>query len=405
MKELLCAIVLLWLFPLPGAGQYAREPARFLNGLSTVTLPRADEGALQINKLRRSDSPFDNLQLTLFGDVVFSERWALFTQFMVDPSSREGTLATFLNSYLRYTVFTRARADLHLQAGKLPTPFGTFGARAYADKNPLIGLPLMYYYFTPLRANQLPADNADLLAHRGQGQFSLFTGFAGGGASRPGPGLSMIYEPCWDFGAEAIGSFWRFEYLVGLTQGTLSDPRSSPGDNNDGQQLAARVGLVPATGALMGISYARGPYLDRAVAPVLQSRARGEDVEDFVQEIIGLDAEYSIRRFKLVGELALNRWEVPTLAEDLKSYGAYVEAVYTLHSRLRAAARYSGLRFSPIDGGTGVEVDWDYRVDRWEAGLSYPLYEGVLGKLIWQQTKRSGAEGLDVLALQVTSSF
>ena len=221
-------------------------PVRQFSALTTLNLNLADREGLEHNKLRRGDSPFSNLALTLFGDVVFAPQLTLFNQLLIDPSSRANqSLSTYLNSYLRYTVFSRPRADLHRQAGKLPTPFGAFGPRAYQDKNPLVGLPLMYHYFTSLRSNQLPADSADLLAHRGQGQVSLgFTGFKGGGSSQLFAGLPMIYDPCWDFGAEALGSLWRFEYLVALTQGTLSDPRSSPSDNNDGRQLAARLGLA-----------------------------------------------------------------------------------------------------------------------------------------------------------------
>ena len=103
----------------------------------------------------------------------------------------------------------------------------------------------MYHYFTSLRSNQLPADNADLLAHRGEGLSSRFAGFSGGGSPQRFNGLPMIYDPCWDFGVETIGSIWRLEYLVALTQGTLSDPRSRPGDNNDGKQLAVHLGFVP----------------------------------------------------------------------------------------------------------------------------------------------------------------
>lgn len=388
----------------PAAGQSG--PVRQFNGLTTLNLNLAEREGLERNKLRRGDSPFSNLQLTLFGDAAFDPRLALFTQLLIDPSSRAvQSLSTYLNSYLRYTVFSRPLADLHLQAGKLPTPFGAFGPRAYQDKNPLVGLPLMYHYFTALRANQLPADNADLLVHRGQGQTAAgFTGFKGGGSNQLFNGLPMIYEPCWDFGAEAIGSLWRFEYLVALTQGTLADPRSSPGDNNDGLQLATRLGLVPATGLVLGASYARGPYLDRAVAAAL---GPGEDVEDFHQQLLGADAEYSAGRFRVMGEAALNRFEVPTIAEDLKTSGFYLEGNYTLRSRLRAALRYSGLRFAKIGDGAGGQATWDYDVDRWEAGLSYPLYEGVLGKLVWQHTRldQPGADGLEVLTLQINSSF
>lgn len=138
-----------------------------------------------------------------------------------------------------------------MQAGKLPTSFGVFSPRAYPDKNPLVRLPLMYYYFASLRSTHLPADATDLLAHRGQGQTALVvTGFTGRGATALFAGLPVIYEPCWDFGGAAIGSLWRFEYLLPPTQGILSDPRASPSDNNGGLQLAACLGL----------SVARGPY-------------------------------------------------------------------------------------------------------------------------------------------------
>ena len=34
--------------------------------------------------------------------------------------------------------------DLHLQAGNIPWPVGTWAPRKYSDKNPLIGEPLIY---------------------------------------------------------------------------------------------------------------------------------------------------------------------------------------------------------------------------------------------------------------------
>ncbi len=155
---------------------------------------------------------------------------------------------------------------------------------------------------------------------------------------------------------------------------------------------------------MLGASFARGPYLDRSVAPALKP---GQEVEDFYQQIAGADAEYSAGRVKLMGEVALNRFESPTIAEDLETRAFYLEGNYTLRSRLRAALRYSGLRFGKIGDGAGGRVSWDYDVDRWEAGLSYPLYEGVLGKLAWQYTHldEPGAEGRRVLTLQINSSF
>ena len=64
-------------------------------------------------------------------------------------------------------------------------------------------------YFSSLRSNQLPADNADLLSQRGNGLFQEFGGFQGGGARRGFNGLPIIYDACWDVGVQAVGSFSR----------------------------------------------------------------------------------------------------------------------------------------------------------------------------------------------------
>jgi hypothetical protein len=403
---------LLLICPLSAFAQTNPQPTFFVNGTLETTLNNENDEALAFNEFRRGDNPFSNLRLQLFGDVVFDERLAIFNQILIDPSTST-SLTTFLRSYLRYTILDDPASDLHIQAGKLPTPFGNFGQRAYAATNPLIGLPLMYHYFTSLRGNQLPADNADLLAHRGQGLSSDFTGYSGGGAARAFSGLPMIYDPCWDFGVEAIGSIWRLEYLVALTQGTLSNPRSSPGDNNDGKQVAAHLGFVPAIGTLIGASYARGPYLDQAVEVALA--APSAKVEDFVQEIYGFDLEYSIRHLHLVGEFAVNRWEVPNIADaqgrpqDLENYGWYLESKYKLRPGLFSAVRYSGLRFGKIDDGSdrGKKMSWDYDVDRWELGLGYYLTDGALSKLVWQLLSTDHPDRADehLLALQLSTSF
>jgi hypothetical protein len=387
----------------PALPQPSPAPVTYLNGQLAISLTAGDDAVRNANRFRRAESPFSEIQLRLFADVVFDGRLTLFNQMLIDPSSRAG-LASFLRSYLRYTLLQRPGAELHLQAGKLPTSFGNWAPRSYPDRNPLIGLPLLYHYFTTLRANQLPADNADLLSHRGQGQATAFGGFAGGGSTQRFNGLPLVYDTCWDFGLQVLGSLWRLEYLVALTQGTLSDPRSSPGDNNDGQQVVLRLSLVPFTGGLLGFSWARGPYLDQAVEPVL--RARGLDLEDFHQVIWGLDAEYSIRHLFLAGELALNRWEMPTTT-DLEAYGWYLEAKYKLRPGLYAALRHSRLGFGKIPDGNGAKLAWDYDVQRWEAGLGHYLTEGAIAKLVWQglDTRAPLSSPQHLMALQVIASF
>ena len=398
---------------LPHAGaDGADAPEIFVSGTFDLLLSAADAEALEANQMRRGDSPLSHLRLSLFGDVVLSDRLTLFNQLPIETSSR-ATVGTYLRSYIHYRLFETDGADLHIEAGKIPTPFGHFTQRAYTDKNPLLGHPLMYHYATALRSNQLPATNADLLRHRGEGRSSSFSGYEGGGASAPNSGLPLVYDSCWDFGGSFVGSVWRFEYLVAVTSGTLSDPRSSASDNNDGRQLALRLGFVPFTGLLVRGSFARGPYLDRAVGDALQMS--GREVEDFHQQIAGLSVEYGIGHLQVNAEVAANGWESPNIVDarnrsmDLEVLGYYVEGKYNLRPGLHAALRFGGLRFSDIDDGSaaGTSVPWDFDVERLEFGLGYRPTEHLITKLTTQLNDfgRPGNVGERILATQLTVLF
>jgi hypothetical protein len=387
-------------------------PQAFLGGTLDLVTSLGDDPAPDINVQIRGESPFDNVRLTLFGDFVLNRRFTVFNQILIDPSAQRLGLESFLRSYLRFKAFETPKADLLFEGGKIPTPFGAFSPRAYSNRNPLVSFPLIYHYFSSLRSNQLPADNADLLAHRGEGQGEDFGGFAGGGSTQIQSGLPMIYDPCWDIGVAALGSVGPAEYRVAVTQGTLSSPRFKGGDNNDGKQIAGRLAFVPATGLVLGASYARGPYLDSAVASALPA---GAQVEDFDQEIYGFDLEFGIRHLALLAEFAANRWQAPNITEasgaraDLTTTGGYVEAKYTIRPGLYAAARYDWLDFGEIDDGTGTNTlqPWDYDIRLWEWGVGYYFTDRIIGKLIRQdhRSDRPGESNGSFWAVQVSTSF
>ena len=400
-------LILLSVLAVRADGEAEVEPVVFLNGTLDLASAFSEDGAPQVNQLRRGDSPFDNIRATLFGDVAFGPRLTLFNQVLIDPTSR-ASIKSFFRSYFRFSAFSGEQADLSFVAGKIPTTFGSYAPRAYSSRNALIGMPLMYHYFSSLRSNQLPADNADLLAHRGEGPSSAFGQFKGGGVARAFSGLPIIYDVCWDTGIQAIGSLWRLEYLVAMTQGTLSDPRSGGGDNNDGKQVVAHVGFVPLTGLLLGASYARGPYLAAAVGRALP---QGAGVEDFHQEAVGFDLEFGIRHLKLIGEFVANRWESPNITDrqgnraDLKNVGWYIEGRYAFGPGFYAAVRYDRLRFEKIDDGSGNEVAWDDSVERWEGGIGYHFMDGVIGKVMVQDTQKDRVPRVTFLATQLSLSF
>jgi len=380
-------------------------------GTVDLQLSSSSGRALAVNRQRRGNSPFSHINLSLFTDIVARDRLTVFNHLVVDPSAR-ASLNSFLRTWARYTAVVRDGFDLHLQFGKIPTPFGHFTERSYTDSNPVLGYPLMYHYSSSLRSNQLPADNADLLLHRGQGTPDVFTGYEGGGASSAFSGLPMVYDSCWDFGGNIIGSVWRFEYLFAVTQGSLSDPKANASDNNDGRQLAARLGFVPFTGLLLRTSWARAPYLDHAVAEGL---APGDEVEDFVQEIVGVSAEYEWRHLSLIGEWAANRWESPNIVDaggsrrDLTVNGFYLEGRYKLRPGWFAGGRYSGLRYGTIgDGGPSDRgVNWDWDVDRYEFGTGYWFTDEILVKVTAQVNAidDSGDDDDSILGSQLTVRF
>lgn len=385
------------------------HPEMFFGGTIDLASAFDKQGLPSVNEMRRGDSPFDNLKLTLYGDVLVHPRFAVLNQIILAPGSRS-SIASFLRSYVRFTVVDSREQSLSLEAGKIPTPFGGYGGRAHSDVNPLISVPLMYHYFTSIRPNQLPADNADLLAHRGQGISSSFTGFAGGGASSNFNGLPVIYDSCWDTGVRALGSIWRFEYSVAMTQGTLGGPSPNGGDNNDGKQFTVHLDFVPNQSVVVGGSFGIGPYLTRDVAASLPA---GKQVEDYDQVIWGANIEVSFGHVNLLAEAVHNTWTSPFVVDasgglsDLTVLSAYAEGRIAVSPGLFVAARAETVRFGNIEDGSGSSVPWDDHVDRFEGGFGYFLTDRTIGKLLVQLVDKRGLGGFREAfpAAQLSVSF
>lgn len=398
--------------------QTQTERKVFVNGTFDLATAFSKDGLPRPNRLIPGDSPFDNFRLRIYSDAILHAKVTVLTEFLIDPSLAQN-FEVFLRAYARLNAFTSKKADLSFQIGKIPTPFGNYAVRSYSERNSLIGAPLMYHYFSSLRANTLPGSNADLLKHRGEGQPAFFKApaYTGGGptAIPPANGLPMVYDPGWDIGIAAVGSVWRVEYTMAVMQGTLSSPRSKGGDNNEGKSFSGRVGFVPFIGCLVGVSYARGPYLDNVLAAAV--RAKGyKDVENFEQKVVGFDGEFSYRQLKLYGEVAANAWESPNIKNatgtriDLTNIGWYAEGKYTFLPGLYAAVRYSKITFGKIDDGTGSNKSqtWDDDVETWESGIGYRITEGVIGKFVNQAHRRKsllGAKYENFWATQLSLAF
>lgn len=403
IRHLIQIVAVVFCLTPPIGAQNATGPKFFFGGIVDLATAFSDQGAPLVNQFRRSDSLFDNMRATLFGDVVMAPRVTLLNQIIIAPAGTGAHLQTYWRPILLLDAYKKNQFELLFEAGKLSTTFGSYGPRAYSNRSALISPPLQYHYFTSLRNNQLPANNDDLLIHRGQGNASVFTGFSGGGSNELIHGLPIIYDVCWDTGMRAFGSFWRFEYSLALTQGSLSDPRITGKDNNDGKQIISRLSFIPTTGLIVGSSYARGAYLNAAVSSALPT---GKTPEDYVQQALGFDLSFEIRHFKLISEAVLNTWEVPNITEqELSVLGWYIEGQYTLLPGFYVAGRFDQIKFEKIQNSAGQSLPWDDDIWRVEAGFGYQFWEGILGKLIVQDIHKKRASRTTFGAAQLSLSF
>jgi hypothetical protein len=298
-----------------------------------------------------------------------------------------------LERVIPYALYVRVRpwagTPFDVQAGRIPPVFGTFARRSYGADNPLIGYPLGYQYLTSIRPDAVPANADDLLLMRGRGWRASYTV----GNRVPGPGVPVVSAYRWDTGVEAHYAAERVEAAVSVTSGTLSNPRVD--DDNDGRQIAGRVAWRPAIGLTLGLSGARGAFVDRAI---VQAYEEALGPHDYTQDAVGVDGEYSRGYWLVRGEAILARWTVPKINmpfidRPLGARTGYLEGRYRFTPRLFAAARVDGLAFTTINGQRlfdGQPTQWDAPASRVEVGGGVNLQRNLTLRGIVQKNWRDG---------------
>jgi hypothetical protein len=362
---------------------------RFHGLLQLAAAPRG--AAFESNVRTWHDGPFDPAQARLFADVRVDDRVQVFVQGVLDDTS---------NPYLdgAYAMFTPWPArDLHVLAGKLPWAVGTWAPRTYADKNPLVGTPLLYSRHTSLSWLAMPAGVDGLLAAAGHGDA---LGYAYGTF-----GMPVVDDSYWDVGATLTGSERPFEYAIGVTAGTPGWA-SVHEDDNRGRTVLGRVGVAPLPGLRAGVSAARGPYLGAWLRPALPA---GRRVEDYDQRLLMADAEWSGGHVELRAEAARNGWRTP-FAGTLGVDAGYVEAKLASPWGAYAAVRADAMRFGEVTDSAGARRAWDADTDRLEAGGGWRFTRSVTGKLVWQRTwidatTTTPSRRLELVAAQLVVAF
>jgi hypothetical protein len=296
--------------------------------------------------------------------------------------------------YLRLHPFRERAFDI--QVGRIPPVFGTFSRRLYEYDNPLIGYPLPYQYPTSIRADSVPGRVEQLLFYRGYGARVAYPI----GDREFSTGLAQVNPLRWDTGVEARIGNEPLQLAVALTQGTVSNPRFR--DDNEGKQIAGRLGVRPVFGLKLGFSAARGDYVSDEVKALLPGGASLDSHET----AFGVDSEVATGPWLLRAEAIWTRWDMPSLETHLDALGWTAEGRYKITAGFWLAARYSGSRFESLEAPTGAAT-WDAPVSRIEAGVGYSFYRRLMAKLVIQHNERDGGrrESATLPAVQVLFWF
>jgi predicted porin len=198
------------------------------------------------------------------------------------------------------------------------------------------------------------------------------------GDRAPMAGLPMVNPLRWDTGVEVKFGNDPVELGVAVTQGTISNPRVR--DDNSGKQVAARVGVRPAFGWVLGVSGARGEYVADDVTSVTGDTG--------YQTAFGLDLEFSRNHVVVRAETIWSQWDAPTLQTGaLGAVGFYVEASYKVSPGFYVAARIDRVSFDEVDSAVGA-VTWDSTISRIEIGAGYYFHRRLLVKASYQYNER-----------------
>jgi hypothetical protein len=211
----------------------------------------------------------------------------------------------------------------------------------------------------------------------------------------------------WDTGVEAGWRRNALDVSGAYTVGAPSVPRSRT--TNDGRQWSGRGAVHLPTGLVLGVSGARGAWIDRAALGLVAA-----DRRQSAQSIVGTDLEWGRGRWLARGEWVRSVYQVPLAASPtpvahLGAAAAFAEARYRLHPRWQIGVRVERLTFSNVQGTLdgGRPTPWDAPVRRLELVAGLRVHRRIEVRGGWQYDWRDGgrvrARGYP--ALQVLAWF
>lgn len=380
------ALLISTLVAAPAAAQLPDHPLS--NASGTVTAGAEISGAIS----RRDDTAFfnytdyDNDALRMARLRLMTE-WRPHAQWSLVAEVRAGTNASaeIAALFVRWRPVTAWNLDV--QAGRVPPVIGAFARRAYGRDNPLVGIPLAYQYLTSLRPDALPLTVDDILRMRTRGWQPSFPL----GATTTAPGLALVSAFHWDTGIEAHWSNDRIDLAAAMTRGAPARPVVK--DASDGLQWSGRAAVMFPVGVTLGVSGARGVWIDRAVLD-LRPVAAGVSA---TQTVAGIDASLERGHLILRGEylhvtFGIPLADAPSFTTPLAADTGFIEGRYRFLARWQVAARAERLTFSDVRGTlfSGAATPWDAPVTRLEGTAAFRIARTIELRGGYQYNWRDG---------------
>ena len=383
-RRLLGALALLMsLAPTAATGQtldgpYTAAGGRLVFGGEVAAVAGKADSIAFFNYTDYAHNALRMARVRLIGEWRLADRLSLLGE--VRTENGDGAEVAALYARWRPSV----RRDFDIQIGRIPPVAGAFTRRAYGRDNPVIGTPLAYQYLTSLRPDALPLTMDDLLRMRARGWQPSYPL----GSHTEAPGVALVSSFRWDTGVEARYGYGRVELAGAYTLGAPAVPVVR--ETNDGRELSARVAVRATGGLTIGVSGAKGQWIDRAVLSQLAEPLRGHST----QWLAGVDAEFKWLRWIIRGEALRSVFEIPVAFAaapevNLPAWSGFLEARYRLSPRWQFAARVEQLDFGEIQGTAGgAPTPWDAPVKRVEAVAGYRVLRNLELRAGWQQNWR-----------------
>ena len=336
------------------------QRAILIQGIADAEAWKTDSGSVLLT--RNGGRPSFLGRMNLWGAAGLGRHVVIYAAGTMETGSARDESGTEWYTELAGVRYTQSNAFV-VDAGKIQPVVGTFAARRYSTRNPLIGIPDGYPLQYPL-------------------------GVQASGASGP-----------FDYRAAVVS-------LPVQHEGYTPEPTPTP-------RPAIGAGFTPAIGARIGVSATRGPYLNRGLAPTLLA---GRSWRAYSEGIYAADAQLSRGYLELHGELARSTYEVPDGEAGIKTVRGltyYAEAKYTLTPRFFAAGRFERNDYPYIQPISDVAwVANPTNMYNGEAGLGYRLTSRALLKASVRSDRwdvppemRAFLGNGTALALQLSQSF